>query len=471
MDKSRLLQAIRQGAVDPFHCARYHGIFGGKGGSAPPPPDYTGAAVAQGQASREVTNMQNWANRPTQNTPWGTTSWNATAATDPASGQAVTQWTQNQTLNPQLQAALDDQLGLQAGRSDLAGSFMDRVESDFAQPFNYNTLPSAAGTPAVQETDPRNLRTNLPSYNLDRAAPQQLTTGNESITPTGQDTTRPDQTTFGTNEPAFAAERNRIEQGLFDRMRPEQAYQQEATRTRLANQGLTEGSAAYNRELQRLERNQAEERYNAMMTGGQEQQRLQQMLLGQQQQAFGQDLSAQQAQNQALGNLFGQQQAAGQFGLGAQQQAFGQDVAGQQARNQALMQQQQQQANAGNFFNQAQQNMFGQNQAANQQNFAQMMQAANYQNQLRQQAIAEQAQRRGMSLNEMNALLTGQQVGVPQMPSFTNASAAQPTNFLGAAQAAGNYGLGAAQMNQANSPDFGSLLGSGLMAAGMSGMF
>ena len=118
-------------------------------GSAPPPPDYTGAAQAQAGASKEITNMQTWANRPTQNTPYGSTTWNANATTDPATGQAVTAWTQNTTLNPQLQDALNDQLSIQSGRSDLANSFMGRVANEYFQPTNrsvaiYRRQPEAA---------------------------------------------------------------------------------------------------------------------------------------------------------------------------------------------------------------------------------------------------------------------------------------------------------------------------------------
>lgn len=61
---------------------------------------------------------------------------------------------------------------------------------------------------------------------------------------------------------------------------------------------------------------------------------------------------------------------------------------------------------------------------------------------LRNNAIAEEAQRRGMSLNELNALLTGQQVSMPQgmsgAPSST-ANASQTPDLLGAAQAQGNF--------------------------------
>jgi hypothetical protein len=205
---------------------------------------------------------------------------------------------------------------------------MGRVADEYAQPFDWTNLPSAAGNPQGQMTG---------TY------------------------------TQGTNEPAFAGERQRIEQGLFERMAPQHQQQEAQTRTMLANQGLTPGSEAYNAELQRLHENQAGERYNAMNLGGQEQARMQQMMLGQQQQAFGQELGA------------------------------------------------------------------------NAQNFGQTTQMADYQNKLRQQAIAEQAMSRGMSLNEMNALLTGQQVSTPQMPSFQNAQAAQPLQALAAAQGQGQY--------------------------------
>ena len=92
--------------------------------SSPPPPDYRGAAMEQAQASKENINMQNYANRPTVNTPWGQESWTTQAVTDPATGQQVTQWTQNTTLTPELQSALNSQIALQQQRSNLAEGFM-----------------------------------------------------------------------------------------------------------------------------------------------------------------------------------------------------------------------------------------------------------------------------------------------------------------------------------------------------------
>ena len=347
-------------------------ILWGKGGGAPPAPDYTGAAEATGAASEKVATQQTYANRPNQYSPFGATTWQPGQTIDPGTGQPVTSWDQISQLNPQAQAALDSQLALTRGKSDLAQNFMGRVAQDYSQPYDWSNLPGMSQAPQAY------------------AMQGQL-----------------DPTTQSTNEAAFADQRNQYTQAAMDYMRPEFNFQEEQVRTRLANQGLTPGSEAYNRELGRLHDAQSAQQWNAVKAGGEEQLRMQQMLLGQQ------------------GQAFGQQQAAGQFYNQGAGQQFGQDL-----------------------------------------------QSASFQNALRQQAIAEQAQQRGMSLNEMNALLTGQQVSPTQMPSFTGAQMGQGTNYLGAAQATGNYGLSAAAQQaaaqQAEMQGYGSLAGMAMMAAYMS---
>jgi hypothetical protein len=83
------------------------------------------------------------------------------------------------------------------------------------------------------------------------------------------------------------------------------------------------------------------------------------------------------------------------------------------------------------------QNAFNQALGANSQNFGQSMQGSQYANQIRQQQITEALTKRGSSLNEINALLSGQQVGMPQMPNFQGATAAAPAPLMqGAAQQA-----------------------------------
>jgi hypothetical protein len=108
------------------------------------------------------------------------------------------------------------------------------------------------------------------------------------------------RTTQSMGAPEFAQQRDQYTQAAFDQMRPEHQRQEESARTRLANQGLTQGSEAYNTELERLAGTQANERWNAVNQGGIEQQRMNAQMLAAQGQDFGQQ-SAITSQN------FGQQ--------------------------------------------------------------------------------------------------------------------------------------------------------------------
>lgn len=368
--------------------------MGGKG-SAPAAPDYMGATQLQGEISKENLNTQNYANRPTINTPFGSQTWGTQSVRDPATGQVVTSWTQNNSLAPGLQQALDDQMGIQAGRSDLAGSFMNRVASDYSQPMDYSSLPSLTSANPVG-----NLQTGTTDY-----TPGLSTSFN-----------------FGSPLPQYdSSYRDTVANQLMDRMRPTHDYQQGQLETKLANQGFTQGSEAYNRALNELNQRQSTERFNALDQSGNEAQRLYNMQMGTAQQGYQQNLGAAQFQNQAIG------------------QASALDLANMQAGNQAMSQQ------------------YGLNQ-----------QYANQQNQLRQQAIAEQMQRRGMSLNEMNALLSGQQVQMPNMPSFNTAGRAETPNITGALQSQYDAQLGAYNADQAA---FGNLLGAGAQLGSAAFMF
>lgn len=360
--------------------------------SAPATPDYVGAANAQGQMSKENLNMQTYANRPTINTPFGTQSWQTGTTTDPATGQEVTTWQQNNTLAPGLQNALENQIGLQQGRSGLAYGFMNRVADEYSQPFDYSNMPQLTSANA-----PASLQTRLTDY-----APGLATNVEKTALPQ-----------FDSNY------RDTVANTLMQRMQPVHDYQNRQLETNLSNKGFQVGSEAYKRAFDEQNARQAAERFNALNTAGDEAQRLYNMQMGTAQQGFNQNLGAAQFQNQALG----QAAALDQSRLG-----FG---------NNAIAQQ------------------YGLNQ-----------QYANAQNQLRQQAIAEQMQRRGMSLNEMNALMSGQQVSMPSMPSFSFSGQAQTPNLVGAldSQYQANLAANNAQNAQSNAilGSFGQLAGAAI---------
>jgi hypothetical protein len=424
--------------------------MGGKG-SAPPPPDYIGAANTQAAASKELTNIQNFANRPTINTPFGSQSWMTSATTDPATGQYVTSWTQNNTLAPGLQDALNAQIGLQNERSQLAGSFMDRVSSEYSRPFDYQSLPQMAQANMAQP-----LQTRTTDYTPG------ITTAFGFGRPQGNVQTESLQRGLDTGDNPMLPQvdsgyRDRVADQLMQRMQPVHSFQQQQLETRLANQGFTQGSEAYNRALTELQQRQANERFNALDQAGNEAQRLFGMQMGARQQAFNEDVTGGNFYNQAANQAFNQGLQAGQFRNQAIGQDYSQGLGSAQFQNQALGQ-----AQALDLAR-----MQAQNQAIGQQ-YGLNQQFADAQNRLRQQAIAEQMQRRGMSLNEMNALLSGQQVNMPNMPSFAAAQRSETPNILGATQMGYDAALGAANAQNAA---FGNLLGAGAQLGSAAFMF
>jgi len=308
---------------------------------APEAPDYTGAAEAQAASSREVTEQQTWANRPTQVTPFGTQSWTSTPTYDPTTGQTLNRWTQTTTLDPDSQAALDAQQQLQAQRSNLAGSFYGRVADEMGQAPDYSGYTALGTTPQAMS--------------------------------------------FGGGAKYSQEAGDALYNQFASRAEPQFQRAQDAKRTQLYNMGLREGDEAYDRAMSDLDQSQQDARlqaqYQASIGAGQEAARMQ-----------GMDISAGQA-------TYGQQ-----------------------------------------------------------------MQSANYQNQLRQQQIAEDLQRRGYSLNEINALLTGQQVGMPNMPSFNQAQRSEATQYNQAAQSQGQYNLDA--FNAQNQAMQGMMSGIGSIAGG-----
>jgi hypothetical protein len=356
----------------------------GKKSAPPPAPDYTGAAEKSAQSSQEAQTRADWANRPTQNTPWGQSSWTSTAAVDPATGKPVTNWTQNISLSGDQQKALDDQMAMQSGRSDLAMNMMGRVGQATSQPFDWGSMQQPGqGGGQVGGLNPW--------YTGGAGMGMQNEVGGTGL-----------------------ESRQRLEDAMMERMRPQHEQQQAGLEGKLQNMGLTRGSEAWNREMQRMGDQQSRERFNALDRGLQEQQ--------------------------------------GQFGMNLQQGQFG-----NQAQNQAWQQ----------MLSQNQQN-FGQDQAAGQQNFGQNMQQSEYMNKLRQQQIAEQMMQRNMPLNEMNALLTGQQVGMPSMPGFQSSTTAGGANYLQAANMGYNSAMDQYNAKQAQSQGMmsglGSLAGMGMMA-------
>ena len=387
------------------------------GKSAPKAPDYTAAAEAQASSSREVTEQQTWANRPDQFTPWGSQTWENQQVWDPSTQQYLNRWAQNTQLTPDTQASLDAQMQLGRERSELGLDLTDRMRSEYGSAMDWSGFTRGGrAVRAPGQVRGGRIQGQLPGEQLQRGYNIQ-----------GPELNPADRYRQDANDAIYNQ--------WADRALPQQERDTDAMRTQLYNMGFKEGDQGYDRELEKLRQSQGDQQrqaqYQATIGSGAEAQRM----LGMDASTRGQ-LTGEQA---ALG-AFGNQAALGQFGMGAQQ---------------------------GQFANQAQNQQFGQAMQGGQQNFQQQMQSSQYQNQLRQQQIAEAMQQRGFSLNEINALLSGQQVSMPQMPGFQGAQASQATQNLSAAQMQGQASLDAFNAQQAATQ--GMMSGVGSMAGGFAG--
>jgi hypothetical protein len=308
--------------------------MGGKGAEA---PDYRGAAEEQAQASAEITNMQTYANRPTQYNPWGKTEWGTEAAIDPATGQSVTKWNQYETLSPDAQRALDAQLGLQAGRSELAGGMLGRSAAEFGEAMDWDKFGSMTGVAPLDTMQD-------PSMWSDKAYDNTMAMAQRKL------------------DPQFENEKAQME-------------------IKLRNQGLRPGDQAYDDTMGAIDVRQTDAYNTAMMSAT--------------------DRAGQEAQRM---------QGMEKTGMGYNQDA--------------------------------------------------MFKQAEFANQLRQQAIKEEMTQRGFSLNEINALISGQQVANPQFESFKSATKSETPQYMQATTQQGNFDQQSAQADNA-------ALG---QAAGMAGM-
>jgi hypothetical protein len=352
-------------------------------------PDYEAAALAEGAANKENLEQQTWANRPTQNNPWGTTSWERAPEWDPVTGQYINEWTQNQTLAEPLQGALENEMALMEGRSGLASGMMGDLATDYGTRMDWD-----------QYGDPTELKTrgDLSGFGLD---PRQRQLDYSDA--------------YNIDDPVYGVQK--AEDAFYDRgasrLDRRMGNQSEDLEVKLRGQGLQPGDQAYDRAMKDFgeERTDAYQALTneAIMASGNEAQRM-----------FG-------MQKDLRGVNTGEEERAAAFGNQARDQGFNERMS------------------AGTY------------------NQAKDLQQANYANQLRQQNITEGMSQRGQRLNEVNALISGQQVAQPSFTPFNQAGVAQAPQLL---QAAGMQGQQAAANASADNAAFGNMMG-GAASLGM----
>lgn len=338
---------------------------------APPAPDYTAAAKATAQGDLEAAKFATKANRINQNTPYGSLTYQYNPEFDAQGKETGGGWTQTETLTPQAQAALDQELALNQKYGEVANIGFDKARGIFESPeLNTSGLPQITGINAGLLGGVRDLNTE--GLNQIRGIDQSVLP-RASINP-------------GTT----------AQQAIMSRLNPQLSQQEEALRTRLANQGITLGSEAYRREMD--------------LQG----QRANDLQL----QAAAQGISLDQAARQ---QAFGEQQALQASDMATRDQLFGerQALSGFDAQRRA-----QQLAEQGAISS----------------NTADM----------RARALQEQAMLQDRPLNLINALRTGNQVNAPQFQQFSQQSTTQGPDILGATNAQYQAAVSANNAKNAN---------------------
>lgn len=368
-------------------------------GSAPQAPDPVATAQAQNAVNKDALTTASQLNQINQTGPFGSISYSGAIGSPDR--------TQTTTLSPELQRLLTGMTTSSNTLTDIANERLAGADrSSFQLPDNpvgygdssWNS-PLMMGdaswnTPQQRNVDPKSLMYNFDTVGeaqrgLDFSGAPSLNTDFSALSKQAQD-----------------ASYNKATQYLD----PQFGQQEDALRSRLAAQGITQGSDAYNTEMENFGRSRQaaydDARNSAILTGNQQENALFGQNLAARQQGVGEATTQGQFSNAALAQQFGQNKEAADFYNQAQQQNFGQGMQNAALNNDALSQ---------NFAQGMQ--IVDSNNRASSQNFNQGMAIQNYNQNLYQQNLQNLLTGRNQNINEAMAYLNGTPVS-PQNPTF-----------------------------------------------------
>jgi hypothetical protein len=121
----------------------------GKSASAPPPPDYTGAARETAAGNLDAARANIAANRVNQYTPYGSLEYQQSGQ-DPYGNPM---WSATQSLAPAQQQLLDYQNKASLGLGELTGKGLGYVSNMLDNPFDTSALPTTGFNPSQSYQD------------------------------------------------------------------------------------------------------------------------------------------------------------------------------------------------------------------------------------------------------------------------------------------------------------------------------
>jgi len=281
--------------------------------SAPPTPDYVGAAKTQGEENRAVSKEDWLRTLGTQSDAYKTTSTTA----DPNS---VSGYNTTTTLNPEDQARLDKQRQLMSQLLGVGGSTINQVQDALGQKIDTSGLPALQG--------------HVDAEKMARAGITGGTNVNTKLNTAGlQGLTDPSALRQQMTDEAYKNFTNRFDP-LADR-------QQEQMRTRIANMGGVTSSDASRQQMSDLLQGQNDARSQAVFesqkAGQEAAAQIAAQQLGVRGQQFGERTSEMGLNNSAILQALGFNNQSSQQDI---QNAFQNAGLGNQTRNQGIQEQQ-----------------------------------------------------------------------------------------------------------------------------------
>lgn len=403
-------------------------------------------------------------------------------------------WSQHINLSPEMQAMLDQQNRIQMGLFGSQDAALGRVNQAMAGGFNTSGLPAGGtaldmnGLPAAgQAYNPQQLGIDLSSLpgmgnvlNTGQLSAMPNALRQSDLSPLGDvlDTGRlpamgnvfsPTGQMLDVYDPNLQT--NNATELLLSRINPNLDRQGEQLRAQLAQQGIVQGSEAYNNAMMQHQQGRNDAYNQAALAGiglGMQQQGMmfnqglqnRQLLAGEQAQQYQQQMANRAAAVMEQAQQYMQQTQNRQMTAQEQQQLWNQMMgARQQGVNEQALQFDQQQAlrmgEAGLLGQNAMLGMQQQAQQFGQQNYLRELAAAlqgqqfNQAEQARQRAYQELAYERGLPFQELVALSGGNQVQMPQFPGYAQQATTGGPDILGATNAGYQAQLGAYNADQA----------------------
>lgn len=225
-------------------------LYGGKG-DAPATPDYQGAAEATAAGNLEAARAATSANRINQYTPWGSLTYSQTpqSTVDYAAYNKALEAYNNQqqnlsqgtSTNP-LSRGLLGGLGLAKTGSTLGGT---QATLSRPQIEDFTTYNPDSGWSQTLNLTPEAQQALDEQLALNRKYGEVANIGFDKVRSIFEN---PELDTSVLPERAINVGQT-AQEAILSRLNPQLAQQEEALRTRLANQGITLGSDAYNREM------------------------------------------------------------------------------------------------------------------------------------------------------------------------------------------------------------------------------